>query len=286
MEVLLSWCGDGCYFAISVAGQQLRCPVAELSGAWTVRFSVRSDASLVGVEGRDVKHVAVCANSDGFHLTVSGQRSWMRGAARAKDLKQQSIYIIRYHIYYKYGQSAIRSFDYWLIRLISQNTPSHSFYSGASCEWQWKELCRQYKSCRLHRAPNLEDLQWANNTQLTPLGPVISHHSVCFKENEPVILMQLWEGWLWVVWPSNCPSRALAATSDEEMASWQRTQSSSTALRWTGPAEHHRKSNNRQCCTRLARVLILAWVCFIPYLSFAYHYRLAQSWLPWLRTES
>lgn len=75
MEVLLSWCDDGCYLAISGAVQQLRCTVTELSSAWTVRFSVWSDASLVGIEGRDVKHVAVCANSDGFHLTVSGQRS-------------------------------------------------------------------------------------------------------------------------------------------------------------------------------------------------------------------
>lgn len=32
-------------------------------------------------------------------------------------------------------------------------------------------------------------------TQLTPPGPVIRQHSVCFKENEPVILTLLWEGW-------------------------------------------------------------------------------------------
>lgn len=52
-------------------------------------FSAWSDACLVTVEGCDVKHVAVCANSDRFHLTISGQRSGMRGAARAKDLKRE-----------------------------------------------------------------------------------------------------------------------------------------------------------------------------------------------------
>lgn len=46
-----------------------------------------SDAGLVAVEGCDVKHVAVCANPDGLHLTVSGQRSRMGGAAGAKNLK-------------------------------------------------------------------------------------------------------------------------------------------------------------------------------------------------------
>lgn len=46
-----------------------------------------SDARLVAVEGRNVKHVAMCANPDGFHLTISGQRGRMGGAARAKDLK-------------------------------------------------------------------------------------------------------------------------------------------------------------------------------------------------------
>lgn len=51
------------------------------------RDDLGSDASLVAVEGRDMKHVAVCANPDRFHLTVSGQGSRMGGAARAKDLK-------------------------------------------------------------------------------------------------------------------------------------------------------------------------------------------------------
>lgn len=46
-----------------------------------------SDASFVTVEGRDMKHVAVCANPDGLHLAIPGQRSRMGGAARAEDLK-------------------------------------------------------------------------------------------------------------------------------------------------------------------------------------------------------
>lgn len=92
MEVLLSWCDDGGYFTISGAVQQLHCTVSEWCSEWAVGISVRSDASLVTVEGCDVKHVAMCANSDRFHLTVSGQRSRMRGAARAKDLKRQNIH--------------------------------------------------------------------------------------------------------------------------------------------------------------------------------------------------
>lgn len=48
---------------------------------------VQLDAGLVAVEGRDVKHVAVCANPDGLHLAVPGQRSRMGGTARAEDLK-------------------------------------------------------------------------------------------------------------------------------------------------------------------------------------------------------
>lgn len=46
-----------------------------------------SNAGFVTVEGRDVKHVAVCANPDGLHLSVSGQGSRVGGAARAKNLK-------------------------------------------------------------------------------------------------------------------------------------------------------------------------------------------------------
>lgn len=46
--------------------------------------------------------------------------------------------------------------------------PSHSFYSDAFCEWQWKEPCRQCKSCKLHQAPNLEGLQRATKKRLTP----------------------------------------------------------------------------------------------------------------------
>lgn len=45
------------------------------------------DAGLVAVEGRDMKHVAVCANPDGLHLAIPGQRSRMGRAARAEDLK-------------------------------------------------------------------------------------------------------------------------------------------------------------------------------------------------------
>lgn len=50
--------------------------------------ALRSNAGLVTVEGRDVKHVAVCANPDGLHLSVTGQRGRVGGAAGTKNLKQ------------------------------------------------------------------------------------------------------------------------------------------------------------------------------------------------------
>lgn len=49
-----------------------------------------SDAGFVTVEGRDMKHVAVCANPDRLHLSVPGQRSRVGGAARAKNLATAS----------------------------------------------------------------------------------------------------------------------------------------------------------------------------------------------------
>lgn len=51
---------------------------------------LRSDARLVTVEGRDMEHVAVCADPDRLHLTVSRQRSRMGRAARAEDLSTAS----------------------------------------------------------------------------------------------------------------------------------------------------------------------------------------------------
>lgn len=48
------------------------------------------DAGLVAVEGCDVKHVAVCANPNGLHLAIPGQRSRMGRAARAEDLSTAS----------------------------------------------------------------------------------------------------------------------------------------------------------------------------------------------------
>lgn len=53
-----------------------------------------SDAGLVAVEGCDVKHVAVCANPDGLHLTIPGQRSRMGGAAWAEDLSTASTVVL------------------------------------------------------------------------------------------------------------------------------------------------------------------------------------------------
>lgn len=50
-----------------------------------------SYASFVAVEGCDMKHVAVCAHSDGLHLAISRQWSRVGGAARAEDLKRQSM---------------------------------------------------------------------------------------------------------------------------------------------------------------------------------------------------
>lgn len=60
--------------------------------------------------------------------------------------------------------------------------PSHSFYSDAFCGWQWKELCRQCRSCRLHQEPSPEGLYRAKKKRLTSSGPVTSHQSVCCRE--------------------------------------------------------------------------------------------------------
>lgn len=50
-----------------------------------------SDAGLVAVEGRDVKHVAVRAHSDRLHLAISGQWCRVGGATRAEDLEWQHV---------------------------------------------------------------------------------------------------------------------------------------------------------------------------------------------------
>lgn len=66
---------------------------ADLLVAPIVCFSLMvwgSDAGLVTVEGCDVEHVAVCANPDRLHLSVSGQGSRVGGAARAKNLATAS----------------------------------------------------------------------------------------------------------------------------------------------------------------------------------------------------
>lgn len=52
--------------------------------------SLGLDASLVAVEGRDMKHVAVRANPDRLHLAIPGQRSRVGRAARAEDLSTAS----------------------------------------------------------------------------------------------------------------------------------------------------------------------------------------------------
>lgn len=65
----------------------VRCICSCCGGLCAFGDDLGSDAGLVAVEGRDVKHVAVCANPDGLHLAISGQRSGMGGAARAEDLK-------------------------------------------------------------------------------------------------------------------------------------------------------------------------------------------------------
>lgn len=46
-----------------------------------------SDGRLVAVERRDMKHVAVGADPDGFYLTVPRQGGRVGRAARAEDLK-------------------------------------------------------------------------------------------------------------------------------------------------------------------------------------------------------
>lgn len=81
---------DDHYVAITGATLHSLCTqprICPLRGLCAFSDDLWSDAGLVAVEGRDVKHVAMCANPDGFHLTVSGQRGRMGGAARAKDLK-------------------------------------------------------------------------------------------------------------------------------------------------------------------------------------------------------
>lgn len=88
-------------------------------------ISARSDACLVAVEGCDVKHVAVRANPDRLHLTISGQRSRMRGAARAEDLKREHKRDQLLHIWTNVGN---------LCGLVDQaREPSRSSCSGASC---------------------------------------------------------------------------------------------------------------------------------------------------------
>lgn len=51
-----------------------------------------SNSCLVAVEGCDMKHVTVGANSDRLYLAISRQWSRMRRAARAEDLKWQINY--------------------------------------------------------------------------------------------------------------------------------------------------------------------------------------------------
>lgn len=135
-------------------------------------LSVWSDASLVTVERCDVKHVAVCANSDRFHLTISGQRSRMRGAARAKDLKRQYIIIIGCYIHDKYGES-----EKFRLRQTNLPTASTVVLPADDSERSFAGNARVagfirhpiWRICREARAP------------LTPLGPVISHHSVLLQ---------------------------------------------------------------------------------------------------------
>lgn len=76
------WCWSSAAYALYTAADLLVAPI--------VCFSLMvwgSDAGLVTVEGCDVEHVAVCANPDRLHLSVSGQGSRVGGAARAKNLK-------------------------------------------------------------------------------------------------------------------------------------------------------------------------------------------------------
>lgn len=90
LTLMLSRYDDDHYVTFTRAVRHLLCTqpwICPLHGLCAFGDDQWSDAGLVAVEGRDVKHVAVCANPDGFHLTISGQRSRMGGAARAKDLK-------------------------------------------------------------------------------------------------------------------------------------------------------------------------------------------------------
>lgn len=214
-----------------------------------------SDAGLVAVEGCDVKHVAVCANPDWLHLTVSGQRSRMGGAAGAKNLKC-NVWVIK---------QRMMVHNTWIISLIKYTwnckfcpldssliIPCHSFDSDAFCGWQWKEPYRQCRNCRLHQAPSLEGLHRADEKLWVQSWLLKSHQDICCTENETDWSLECTlQGFFW---PSNWPSQALAATSDEEMVSWQRTQSSSTALSRTGPAERHRRRRKMIDCWQNCRI--------------------------------
>lgn len=68
----------------------VRCICSRCGGLRAFGGDLGSDAGLVAVEGRDVEHVAVCADSDGLHLAITGQRCRMGGAARAEDLATTS----------------------------------------------------------------------------------------------------------------------------------------------------------------------------------------------------
>lgn len=120
----LSWSAEGGHVHRGRSGQRS-----------SARIPARSHARLVTVEGRDVKHVAVCANPDRFHLTISGQRSRMRGAARAKDLKGQ--YRRHQPLCPRYRRSVcaplLRRRRSPKLGLLAQaDQPSHSSCSGAS----------------------------------------------------------------------------------------------------------------------------------------------------------
>lgn len=67
--------------------------------------------------------------------------------------------------------------------------PFHSFYSDASCGWQWREPCRQCRSCRLHLGPSPEGLHGANKKQLTQSRPV-----TISTEKRADISTKLWVG--------------------------------------------------------------------------------------------
>lgn len=166
MEVLLSWC------VISPLAEQ--CSGCTVHSHGVVQCINCVHLSVVRCQPCHCRRVwretcsSVCKLGQ-----VSSDHIWAKEQnERSSESKRSEKKVHTLSVTVLYIWSVWTIWGLWLYRhnrlkfwfLAQANKPSHSFYSGASCEWRWKELCRQCKSCRLHQAPNREDLQRASST--------------------------------------------------------------------------------------------------------------------------